>query len=108
MLTVSWPMFCLPGSLPLSLKALASPALQPTQVRSVSLAALLCFDSSYPILAPSYAPNLSMNHRISEEGRSMVQEETFSLLILAPGSPCLGSSLTTSIDADYWVGYGHE
>lgn len=59
MLTVSWPMFCLPGSSPLSLRALASPALQLTQVRPVSLAALLCFDSSYPILAPSYAPPAS-------------------------------------------------
>lgn len=54
--TVSWPTYYLPGSSPLILRALASPAMQPTQVRPVSSAALLCFDFPSPIFVYPVLP----------------------------------------------------
>ena len=104
---VSWPTCCSPGSLPLSLRALASPAMQPTQVRLSGCSASFLFPLSHPRPFPC-SPSLSLSHRISEQEGSLVQGEARFLLILKPGSPCLSLSHTTSSDADGWVRHGNE
>lgn len=82
--TVSWPMYCLPGSSPHSLRALASPAMQRTQVRLALW--LFYFDSFSPSLPHPCSPSLSLSYRISEQEGSMVQREICSLLTLKRGS----------------------
>ena len=83
-------------------------AAHPGEVRLSGCSTSFLFPLSHP-RPLRCSPSLSLSHRISEQEGSLVQGEARSLLILKPGSPCLGfSSHTTSSDADDWVRHGNE
>lgn len=82
-------------SLPLSLRALASPAMQPTpgEVCLSGCSASFLFPRSHPRPFPC-SPSLSLSPQNLQSRKEAWSREACSLLILKPGSPCLSLSPT--------------